>query len=145
MQMCIIIGFNIGSLSAVAFLCVGLLASIGSAQNTRNYWCIFPFIPPRYTPPPRGAAGHPVGAQRAKHPTQVMKRNRAEEMDVTGTRQSPCRERGGGSFERESKTVNVSHRGGGSGWSPPPACSSGRTQEQTVMRTFFLITVKLLQ
>lgn len=140
MQMCISICLNICSLSAVTFICVGLPSSISSVQNTRNYWCIFPFILPRYTPPPRGAAEHP--AQRAKHPTQVMKRNRAEEMNVTGKRQSPCRERGGGSFGRESRTVNVSDGGGGSGWVP---CSSGRMQEQTVMRMFFLITVKLPQ
>lgn len=112
--------FNICSLSAVTFIWAGLLSSISSARNTRNYWCICPFILPRYALPPRGAAEHPVRAQRAKHPTQVMKRNRAEEMNVTGKRQSPCRERGGGSSEGDSKTVNVSDRGGGSGWVQPP-------------------------
>lgn len=120
MQMRISIWFNICSPSAVTFICVGLLSSISSVQNTRNYWCIFPFILPRYTLPPRGTAEHPARAQRAKHPTQVMKRNRAEEMNVTGKRQSPCRERGGGSFEREAMMVNVSDRGGGSGWVRPP-------------------------
>lgn len=37
---------------------------------------------------PGGAAEHPARARRAKHPTHMMKRNRAEEMDVTEERQT---------------------------------------------------------
>lgn len=63
----------------------GLLSSISSVRNTRNHWCIFPFILPRYAlshpGEQRNIQSEPAGQKHPTHPSDEEKQSRGDECD----------------------------------------------------------------